>query len=454
MAGKEVRELQYLERYYEKAGSQLIILYGQKHMAMNELLSAFCEDKPHSFFKARPCSEREQLFLWANELREDGSQIQEYPEYGEIFDVLIERRTSKRIIVIEEFQNIVKQSQAFMSQLIRFLKNEWNNQAVMIVLCSTSIGWVENSMVSKIGSAIYDISGLIKMKECGIGELQHYFPGNTRQEWVGFYAVLGGFPGLWRHFEDGCSIKENICRHLLSQDCFLHEEALRMVSEQLRETGVYHTILNALAAGKQKLNELYLHTSFSRAKISVYLKNLMELEIVEKVFSYDTAGREHTQKGIYRIKNRLVLFYFRYLYPHLSRLEMLSPEQFFEAYIEPDFLEFSAAAFCQACRELLEQKNTAGQLPFVYTKTGEWVGKVGNIDVIAEDEEGNALIGLCSWKEAALSYEDYEWLMFCAKKARISARYIYLFSASGFDDRLLAEAGKNENLYLMGIEVF
>ena len=63
MAGKEVRELQYLERYYEKAGSQLIILYGQKHMAMNELLSAFCEDKPHSFFKARPFGARTVVFM-------------------------------------------------------------------------------------------------------------------------------------------------------------------------------------------------------------------------------------------------------------------------------------------------------------------------------------------------------------------------------------------------------
>ena len=44
---------------------------------------------------------------------------------------------------------------------------------------------------------------------------------------------------------------------------------------------------------------MYAHTGFSRAKISVYLKNLMELELVEKVLP-----------GTYEICNAFVRFYF------------------------------------------------------------------------------------------------------------------------------------------------
>lgn len=449
MAGKDGAELQYLERYYEKNGSQLVILYGQKNIGMHDVIRTFCQDKPHSYYKARPCSEREQLFLWGNELQEEGGRLPEYPQYTELFDALIAKRTPKRIIVIDEFQNIVKHSKTFMAQLISFIKNAWNGQQVMVLLCSASIGWIENSMVSRIGAAAYEITGFIKIRESRFADLRQYFSRHNKQECLEFYAVLGGFPELWRHFDREASVKDNICEHILKTDSFLHEEAVRLVSAELREPGVYHAILTALAAGKQKLNDLYLHTGFSRAKISVYLKNLMELEIVEKIFSYDTAGRENTQKGIYRIKNRLILFYFRYLYPHMSSLAVMTPEQFYQSYIEQELGAFSIDAFKTACREALEAWNTSQKLPFVYNRSGEWVGKVGSIDFIAEDEQGHTLIALCNEKKEQMSYEDYEWLLFCAKKARLLPNAVYLFSATGFDERLFTTAQQDTAVHLI-----
>ena len=57
MAEKNTAELQYLNDYYKKPGSQLIILYGQKHIGMQELLGSFCAGKPAFFYQARACSE-------------------------------------------------------------------------------------------------------------------------------------------------------------------------------------------------------------------------------------------------------------------------------------------------------------------------------------------------------------------------------------------------------------
>ncbi len=454
MEEKNETELQYLNHYYEKEGNQLVVLYAQKNMEMTELVRYFCSDKPYSLYRARPCSEREQLYLWGNELKEEGASLSVYPAFSELFGAMTAKRAKKRVIIIEEFHHIIKQSQDFMEQLVGFMHNAWNSQQVMVLLCSTSIGWVENSMIRKIGEAAYAISGFIKVKEKSFFDMVRRFPENTRWQQVEIYAVMGGFPGLWKHFEEGLSVRENICRYILQKDCFLHEEALRLVADELRETNVYHSILTALASGKQKLNDLYLHTGFSRAKISVYLKNLMELEIVEKVFSYDTAGRENAQKGIYRIRNHFVQFYFRYLYPHMSRLDAMAPELFYDTYIAPDFRSFTAPAFGQVCREYIEYLNIRGQLPFTYTKAGEWVGKVGDIDIVAQDDNGNTIIGFCNWEEPVLQYEDYEWLLFCARKAKLAADYVYLFSASGFDRELIQEAEAGTGLQLIDLEMF
>lgn len=448
MAGRDITELQYLKHYYEKEGSQLIVFYGQKNMGMTDLLRKFCDEMQGIYYRVRACSEREQQFQWANELRENGAKLSDYPTYTELFNSMIMQRSHKKVIVIEEFQNIVKLSQTFLQELISFVRNQWNNQEVMVILASTSIGWVENSMVKKIGSAVYDISGLIKMREPGFFDVADLLPGISRRQQIETYAVLGGFPELWEHFEGNADIRENICRHILRKGSYLREEALRLVSEELRETNVYHAILCALALGRHKLNDLYQHTGFSRAKISVYLKNLMELEIVEKVFSYDTAGRENTQKGIYRIKNHFVKFFFRYLYSNLSRLEELDEYSFYDRYIAPSFPVYVSECFGRVCSEAVERMEN---LPFPCEKMGEWIGKAGNIDIIMQDAGNHFLIGLCNWDRPEMLYEDYEWLLFCAGQAKIKPNQVYLFSASGFEEKLILEERERNDLKLFTI---
>ena len=320
----------------------------------------------------------------------------------------------------------------------------------MVILCSSSACWVENSMITKIGEAAYELSGFLKIKELDFAVMREFFPGFGMEECIEAYAVLGGCPGIWKHFDDKLSIKENICKNILERDCFLYGEGQRMVAEELRETGIYNTILASLAAGNRKLNDLYRHTEFSRAKISVYLKNLMELELVEKVFSYDTQGKTNVRKGIYRISNHFVHFYFSFIYPNLSSLEEMQTEEFYKKYIMPAFKKFVSEYFKTVCTQRILQWDKSGKLPIAIERCGEWAGKLGDIDIVAQNEKGETLIGLCSW-DKPMRYDDYEWLLFCAEKAKLQADFVYLFSARGFDEKLNLEAKVRQNLKLIGM---
>ncbi|MBQ8592332.1 MAG: ATP-binding protein [Lachnospiraceae bacterium] len=442
-------EMQYLNNCYTKAGSQLIVLYGQKKIGKTQLLKNFTADKPYTYYKARSCSVREQQYLWAKELAKEGVRLENYPSFAQIFEALTRQKTQKKVIVIDEFQHIVKAGTSFMKELVEFMHNDWNNQDVMIILCSSAVGWIENSMVTKIGTIAYEITGFLKVKEFGYRQVTEYFSNYSVRECVETYAVLGGVPGLWACFDDTKTVKENICRQILNCRGLLVAEAEQFVAEQLRETSVYHTILVSIAIGRHKLNDLYAHTGFSRAKISVYLKNLMELEIVEKVFSYDTAGKENTLKGIYRIKNNFVNFYFRYIYPNASKLDLMTEEAFYDAYIAPTFATYVAQYFQGVCMEYMEEQNKADNLPLEYNKSGEWVGKVGTIDIVAQDEIGQTLIGLCNWEKENMTYDDVEWLYFCAKKAKLKPNYCYLFSAGGFDAKILDKAEADDTIFLI-----
>ena len=229
----------------------------------------------------------------------------------------------------------------------------------------------------------------------------------------------------------------------------MYNVPVRIISENLRETEVYNTILYELAHGNNKLNDLYHATGYSRAKIMVYLKNLIGLEIVEKVYSFSTSGRENVQKGVYRITDPTVHFYFCFVFPYQSSLNHMDAEKYYDLYISGDIQKYAESYFRKICRQFILRCDEQGRLPIRIEEEGEWVGKQGSIDMIARSETGDTLIGLCSWREK-MSMEQFRWLEACSKKAHLRPDYFYLFSAAGFTDDVLELAANDTRILLLG----
>ncbi len=442
-------EIKQLNTYYDRPKSQILVLYGKRYVGKTTLLKEFMEDKPGFYYCAAPASEKEHKYRFGYWLASLGIKTMKYPEFSEVFSALGRDHTQKKVIVIDEFQHIIKSCPGFMEELISFIHNSWNNQEYLVVLSSSSVEFVENTMVSKIGEAAFELSGFIKLKELTFYDLKEYFPLYSNEECAYVWAILGGMPGLWACFEQKLSVKENIIRKIIRNNGPLHNTGFDLVSEELRETGIYSTILSALSEGKFKLNDLYDHTDFSRAKISVYLKNLMSLELVKKVFSVDTEGRDFAQKGIYAISDHYVDFTYSFLYKNLSLLDYLSPEEFYKTVVAPTLKNHVQRYFPEICLEYMVKENEKGHLAIKADSFGTWVGKPGTIDIVAYNEEGMASLGICNFDKPMFTYEDYEWLMFCADKAQLPTDEVFVFAASRFDEKLTLEGKVSKSLKLV-----
>lgn len=451
LKGRET-ELDFLNSYYDRVGSQVMVIYGQKGVGKTTLIEEFLQGKNCLYYEAVPCSTRQQLFYMGQHLRDLGVSMPEYPSFEEVFSLFRTESIRKRVLVIDEFHNFVKTDTEFFESLNTFLKKEKERNSFFVILCSSSIGWVENSMMEKTGEYSDMFTAFYRVNELKYRDFVQAFPGFTQYDSIGAYAILGGVPGLWQFFNDEFSLRDNIESFILQSNEKLYDYGQQLVAEELRETAVYNTILCTLAQEKNKLNELYQHTGFSRAKISVYLKNLIQLGIVEKVASTQTQGRENTRKGVYRIRNSYVHFYYRYLFPNQNKLMTMEAERFYDVCIAPTFRKYTADYFVLACREFLERENELQRLPFEYVRAGQWYGKMGNIDFMLEDDEENMLAGICNWDKNVMSYEDYEWFLFNQDQAKIQADYVILFSATGFDPRLKQEAHRNPQLTLLTID--
>ncbi len=445
-------ELNQLGTYYFRDKSQILVLYGQKNIGKTALLKEFMQDKPGFYYCAESCSDREQRYKIGQWLASQDIKTLKYPEFSDVFKCFSNIHTQKKVIVFDEFQNIIKSSPDFMRELSKFIHLNWKTEEYLVILASSSISFVENSLVSKIGDSAFEISGFLKIKELSFAALKEYFSFYSAEDCFLTYSILGGVPGYWKMFDEHLSVKDNIVNSIIRKSGALNAQGNSLVSEELRETQVYNTILYSLCEGKNKLNDLYEHTGFSRAKISVYLRNLMEFEFVKKIYSIDSKGYENTKKGLYDISNNFLAFYYSFIYKYSSFLEMLKPEEFYNKYVAPALKQYASRYFADVCMESITNLNEKKRLPINVSSMGSWYGKQGNIDIVASSENGKNILCICEYDKPMLTYDDYEWLLFTADKADIKPDYIYLFSGTRFDEKLSLEAKVRKNLTLFLLE--
>jgi hypothetical protein len=185
-------ELKQLSTYYDRDKSQIIVLYGQKYIGKTALIKEFMMDKPGFYYCAFPASEREQKYRFGIWLASLGVRTLKYPEFSEVFQSLGKEHSQKKVIVIDEFQHIIKTCPTFMDELISFIHNSWNDQEYLVILLSSSVGFIENSMVSRIKEAAFELSGFIKMKELSFENLKETSFANCPSA----EPLLPGGPGL------------------------------------------------------------------------------------------------------------------------------------------------------------------------------------------------------------------------------------------------------------------
>ena len=402
-------ETAILNKYYESGENSLIVLYGRTGIGKTSLIKNFAKDKPFFYYCSAQASDRHQISIFTEAVKNqigfysvDEQKDVDVLSYDALFALTKRIPGDMKLVIIDEFQNIIKQNKEFMDSVIKLAGGEFFDEKVMVVLLSSSISWIENGLVSSIGSSALKITEFIKLKELSFVDTVRMFPGYSVPDSMMIYAITGGVPGY-------------------------------------------------MAKGANKLNELHALTGFGRDKISVYLKNLSEREIVEKVFSYESDGREYTRKGLYRIKCGFTEFWFRYIYGRESQLEVMSPSDFFDTYIAPDINHFALEAFIKVGTEYIALMDSMGRLPVKIVRTGRWWGKNGDIDIIGVSHDQKYVIGKCCWLNDTFKFSDFEELMYNINLAKIGKDYIYLFSKGGFDSELKEFAQENSNINLISL---
>ena len=438
-----------LEQYYAKNGNQLIVLYGRKDCKKEELLRSFVQDKKCFYYRCRQTSPEDQKRMMGEEVSAQYDVRLAKNSYDEYFNRIKSGDATKLVVIIDEVQYIMKRDPEFLNSILKLKTKRLYPGPVMIILASSSIVWVEQDLDDAFGDDSKRIDAKMKLEDFTFLELVRTFPSLPVSECIKIYGAIGGVPGYMEHWSANRSFKDNICRLVLTEGGYLFDMAQEIISSELRELSVYNTILSAIAQGHNKLNDLFLTTGYSRAKISVYMNNLSHFDIVEKIVSFETGGWDNAKKGIYRIKDTFVNFWFKFVFPYMSDLYRLTPEDFYDKHIEKELDSYMNRYFCDVCMEYLQLLNKIGRVPFAIHKMGTWIGKTGTIDIIAQSSDRQNIVGLCNWEKPYLTMEMCEKLYESMEKARVQSNHFYLFSAKAFEPALIEVAKKDSRFELI-----
>lgn len=466
--GREA-ELKFLNDKYEDNGGQLIVLYGRRRVGKTETLREFCKGKPHVFFSCTQTTDRAQLQRFSKQLLKENiparNYVTEFADWEKAFRAVLDLPygDEKKLIIIDEFPYMCKSNKSIPSILQNLWDAELRDANVMIVLCGSAMSFIEKELLAEKNPLYGRATGIYKMKEMGFYDAVKFFPDYSERDKVIVYSVLGGIPHYLRQWNPKLSVAENIKRNILTKGCILYSEVDFLLHQELRETPIYNSIIEAVALGNTTLNNISQKSLVEdTSKTSVYLKNLIELGIVEREFSVDAKVKEQANgnRGTYRLTDNFFRFWYAFGFANFSQLEDGDVEGVYEYIVEPALHQFASFAFEDICREFVREMQKRNELPFRYTKMGRWTGKTTirdtkaengyriaetEIDLVCIDRKGEEyLVGECKFKKDPFGFDEYLDTLMKLSPLKETAKFHYaLFSENGFDEKIEAEAETN-----------
>ena len=82
------------------------------------------------------------------------------------------------------------------------------------------------------------------------------------------------------------------------------------MKQEVREPAIYTAIITAIATGSSRLSEICSKVGEETNTVSVYIRNLVTLGIIQKETPY---GEKNSKKTIYSISDNMFRFWYRFI---------------------------------------------------------------------------------------------------------------------------------------------
>ena len=452
------QEMNTLQGEYERDGSSLVVLYGRRRVGKTTLISEFIKDKKALFFLASEESESQNRLAFqekaAEFLNSDLLKNVEVKSWDVLFKAIMAPPLDPNpLILLDEFQYLGKANPAFPSIFQRIWEEILKDKDVMVILCGSLISMMQSQTLA-YGSPLYGRrTAQIQLKQIPFRCYHDFFPDKSRKELIEMYAITGGVPKYIELFSQSRDIYSAIEACVLNRSGYLYDEPHFLLQQEVSEVGSYFSIIKAIAAGNTKLSAIAGVLEVKSTSLTKYLKTLIDLDILEREVPVTEENPEKSKKGLYKIKDNYLRFWFAFVYPNRNFIESGHSRIVMDKIRKSLVRSHIAFVYEDVCKERMWEMNAEGVWPFYFSKLGRYWDAKEEIDIAAIDPEGkNLILGECKYWQEPVGISVLRDLEAKAKtvaweKDKRKVSYV-LFSVSGFTEELKAEAGERADLLL------
>lgn len=450
--GRET-ELNKLEEEF-RTGHSFVVIYGRRRIGKTALVQEFIKNKRALYYLATEENDQQGM----QHLQRDMEEFCGHPVHAnhwlELFRTFAEEsKEETKVLVLDEFQYLVQANPAFASIFQKAWDEILSKAKVMVIIC-TYISMMTRMTLSSRSPLYGRRTAQIRLAPLPFLEIYNHFRTKSFSEMVEIYSVTGGVPKYLEFFDNENTLEENVQETILSKSGFLYEEPNFLLNKEVKEPLNYFSIMKVIAQEKHKLSEIGAAMGVESSRLTPYLETLRELYLVEKRVPVTETNPEKSRKGLYSIRDLFIRFWFKFIFPNKSELEM-NNLRYVQEKLKRNFIDNHVSfVYEEVCREIFLHLCMSGQIEFHPSLIGGYWSRTEEIDIVAINRESKRLFaGECKYfkENKPVGLEVYmNLLKKCENRDFAGYEISYgIFSKSGFSPALREIAREDKRLLLI-----
>lgn len=442
-------ELATLEEHHKEPEGKLVLMYGRRRVGKTRLLREFCKGKDNLYYPAATEAEGVQVTKFAEFLKayKGGLRFGAFYRWTEVLEyalAMIAETGEKTVVVFDEFQDVLRENKAVPSILRNFWDAAGQFSNMTVILCGSIMSEMQRLNDGK--EPLYGrFTKILPISPLSFAQSRDFLPGFSIEKQAEMYSVFGGMPAYLSVAARQRNTLEAIKNLILDPNNVLYEEVPLILGQELREPAKYMSIMESIARGLTKPGQIASATRIERHSLPRYLSQLETMGLVKRDVPATEKGPEKTRKSIYVLRDNLVRFWYRFLFPNKYLIEEGEKDAVLDI-VKRDIGTYYGIATEQIWREAVRTASRAGRLPLRLRKTGRyWAGNL-EIDICGIGEDDNSYLwGECEWRNTRVDNGDLYGLIEKVKRSGINAdgeNFFMLCSKMGFTKRLMETAGE------------
>ena len=382
-------ELTKLNRSFNKANSSVDFIFGTKNSGKTTLLHEYSKEKEKIYFSNYEMIPTQFFTQMGNTLNnyfhQNDISGNPFLTFLDVLKLLAKQNIEKKLLIIlDDFQNILKVDKNSLSDLIKFWKKSLKNKNIQIIVSSSNLfNDSYNNDIKKISNEI------IKLKYLDFVCIKEFFPEMNRLDQLYVYSLLGTTPSNLKYYNPKIDFTENIYNLFLSTNSYLFE---------------YSSILHSISKGNTKIGDIANSLDIKSTYLTRYLQKLIDMMIIEKKIPVGDEEK-NSKYGRYDIIDNALKFWFSYIYPNLTALQLNNVKEVSKL-IEDEFISKTVFLSYKKCIKEFINKKQEDIFGYEPLSIGSWWDNNNIIDLIAYDRKTVTFVQIL-WEDKDMAKISY-----------------------------------------------